>query len=68
MNFKAAGGSLAPPTKEPRLVTLFTGQWTDVPFETLCAKAQSFGFQGLEIATGTLFYPKSTAWITLISL
>jgi sugar phosphate isomerase/epimerase len=33
-----------------RPVTLFTGQWADLPFETLCAKAKSFGYDGLEIA------------------
>ena len=34
----------------PRPVTLFTGQWADLPFETLCAKAKSFGYDGLELA------------------
>ncbi|NLG96524.1 MAG: sugar phosphate isomerase/epimerase [Chloroflexi bacterium] len=34
----------------PRPVTLFTGQWADLPFETLCEKAKSFGYDGLEIA------------------
>jgi sugar phosphate isomerase/epimerase len=33
-----------------RPVTLFTGQWADMPFETLCKKARSFGYDGLEIA------------------
>lgn len=33
-----------------RPVTLFTGQWADLPFEVLCAKAKSFGYDGLEIA------------------
>ena len=33
-----------------RPVTLFTGQWADLPFEQICAKAKSFGFDGLEIA------------------
>jgi sugar phosphate isomerase/epimerase len=33
-----------------RAVTLFTGQWADLPFEQICAKAKSFGFDGLEIA------------------
>jgi len=33
-----------------RPVTLFTGQWADIPFETLCQKAKSFGFDGLELA------------------
>lgn len=34
----------------PRPVTLFTGQWADLPFETLCAKAAEFGYDGLELA------------------
>jgi len=33
-----------------RPVTLFTGQWADLPFETVCEKAKSFGYDGLEIA------------------
>jgi sugar phosphate isomerase/epimerase len=34
----------------PRPVTLFTGQWADLPFEVVCQKAKSFGYDGLEIA------------------
>ncbi|MFO7621472.1 MAG: sugar phosphate isomerase/epimerase [Bacteroidales bacterium] len=33
-----------------RPVTLFTGQWADLPFETVCQKAKSFGYDGIEIA------------------
>jgi sugar phosphate isomerase/epimerase len=33
-----------------RPVTLFTGQWADMPFETLCEKAAGFGYDGLELA------------------
>ncbi len=33
-----------------RPVTLFTGQWADLPFETMCEKASEFGYDGLEIA------------------
>ncbi len=33
-----------------RPVTLFTGQWADLPFETMCEKASGFGYDGLEIA------------------
>lgn len=33
-----------------RPVTLFTGQWADLPFETLCKKAKAFGYDGLELA------------------
>ncbi len=35
----------------PRPVTLFTGQWADLPFETICEKAKAFGYDGLELAT-----------------
>ncbi len=34
----------------PRPVTLFTGQWADLPLETVAKKAKSFGFDGLELA------------------
>jgi sugar phosphate isomerase/epimerase len=33
-----------------RPVTLFTGQWADLPLETLCQKAKSYGYDGLELA------------------
>ena len=33
-----------------RPVTLFTGQWADLPLETLAKKAHSWGFDGLELA------------------
>ena len=33
-----------------RPITLFTGQWADVPLETLAQKAKSFGYDGLELA------------------
>jgi sugar phosphate isomerase/epimerase len=33
-----------------RPITLFTGQWADLPLETLCKKAKEFGFDGLELA------------------
>jgi sugar phosphate isomerase/epimerase len=33
-----------------RSVTLFTGQWADLPFETICQKAKEFGYDGLELA------------------
>lgn len=33
-----------------RPVTLFTGQWADLPIEDLCAKAKQFGYDGLELA------------------
>jgi sugar phosphate isomerase/epimerase len=31
-------------------VTLFTGQWADMPLETLAAKARGWGYDGLELA------------------
>lgn len=34
----------------PRPVTLFTGQWADLPFETMCKKANAFGYDGIELA------------------
>jgi sugar phosphate isomerase/epimerase len=33
-----------------RKVTIFTGQWADVPFEQLCPLIHSFGYDGLELA------------------
>jgi sugar phosphate isomerase/epimerase len=33
-----------------RPVTLFTGQWADLPVEQLAAKAGDWGFDGLELA------------------
>ena len=33
-----------------RPVTLFTGQWADMPIDELCAKAKTFGYDGLELA------------------
>lgn len=34
----------------PRPVTLFTGQWADLPLETLAQKVSAMGFDGLELA------------------
>lgn len=34
-----------------RPVTLFTGQWADLPIETLAAKAKGWGYDGLELAS-----------------
>lgn len=34
----------------PRPVTLFTGQWADLPLETLAKKVSEWGFDGLELA------------------
>lgn len=33
-----------------RKVTLYTAQWGDMSLETICAKAKSFGYDGLELA------------------
>lgn len=33
-----------------RPVTLFTGQWADMPLKTLAAKAREWGYDGLELA------------------
>ena len=33
-----------------RPVTLFSGQWADMPFENFCEKVKSFGYDGIEIA------------------
>ncbi|MBX3417334.1 MAG: sugar phosphate isomerase/epimerase [Pirellulaceae bacterium] len=33
-----------------RLITLFTGQWADLPIEVMAEKAQSFGYDGIELA------------------
>ena len=34
----------------PRPVTLFTGQFADLPFEEVCRLASEWGYDGLEIA------------------
>ncbi|MDR2780718.1 MAG: sugar phosphate isomerase/epimerase [Synergistaceae bacterium] len=34
-----------------RPVTIFTGQWADLTFETVCGKMSSFGYDGLEISS-----------------
>ena len=34
-----------------RPITLFTGQWADLPFDEMCAKAAEMGYEGLELAT-----------------
>ena len=33
-----------------RPVTIFSGQWADLPFEKFCENARSFGYDGVEIA------------------
>ncbi|MGI8604257.1 MAG: sugar phosphate isomerase/epimerase family protein [Verrucomicrobiales bacterium] len=34
----------------PRPVTLFSGQWADLPLEALLQKAKNFGYDGVELA------------------
>jgi len=34
----------------PRLVTLFTGQWADLPISEMAAKTAAFGYDGIELA------------------
>ncbi len=34
----------------PRTVTLFTGQWADLPLPVMLKKAKSFGYDGVELA------------------
>ena len=41
----------AKPDRTRRPVTLFTGQWADMPLETLAAKAAAWGYDGLELAS-----------------
>ena len=33
-----------------RAVTLFTGQWADLPLDTMVKKAIEFGYDGVELA------------------
>ena len=33
-----------------RPITLFTGQWADLPFEEVARRASEWGYDGLEIA------------------
>src|SRR6266508_3722689 len=33
-----------------RPVTIFSGQWADLPLETLCQKVADFGYNGIELA------------------
>jgi sugar phosphate isomerase/epimerase len=35
----------------PRPVTLFTGQWADLPIAELAARCGEWGFDGLELAS-----------------
>ncbi len=35
---------------ESRPITLFTGQWADLPFSEMCAVAKKLGYEGIELA------------------
>src|SRR4029453_13031487 len=48
MIMKEATGQSTP--KQARPVTLFTGQWADLPFAEVCRLASEWGYDGLEIA------------------
>ena len=54
MSIIGRSGYIAPPnwrhTTWGRPVTLFTGQWADLPLEELAQKAAGFGYDGLELA------------------
>ncbi len=45
---REATGTARPAQSRP--VTLFTGQWADLPFEEVCRLASGWGYDGLEIA------------------
>jgi sugar phosphate isomerase/epimerase len=45
-----------------RPVTLFTGQWADLKFETMCQKAKDFGYDGLELACWGDHFEVDKAW------
>ncbi|WP_152362816.1 sugar phosphate isomerase/epimerase family protein [Microlunatus speluncae] len=45
---REATGKATP--KQSRPVTLFTGQWADVPFDEMCRLASEWGYDGLELA------------------
>ena len=54
---RAASRQLPGTTRRPRgeltmarPITLFTGQWADLPFEEVCRLAAEWGYDGLEIA------------------
>ena len=47
-DLKEATGQAVPAQARP--VTLFTGQWADLPFEEVCRLAAEWGYDGLEIA------------------
>ncbi|MDD3520466.1 MAG: sugar phosphate isomerase/epimerase [Actinomycetota bacterium] len=45
-----------------RPVTIFTGQWADLPFDQMCKIASEIGYEGLELATwGNHVNPKRAA-------
>ena len=44
-----------------RPVTIFSGQWTDIPLDKLARKAASWGYEGIEVACGNHLDPVKAA-------
>jgi len=39
-----------------RPITLFTGQWADLPFEIVCEKASSWAMMGWKLLPGEIIW------------
>src|SRR4051812_29479988 len=48
--FRVRCAHLARRCRMPRPITLFSGQWADLPLDTFCKKSRSFGYDGVELA------------------
>ena len=46
-----------------RKATIFTGQWADLPLETMAQKMQQFGYDGLELACWGDHFDVFKGWI-----
>ena len=44
-----------------RPLTIFSGQWTDMPLMTFAKKAASWGYEGIEVACGAHLDPVKAA-------
>ena len=44
-----------------RPLTIFSGQWTDMPLVTFAKKAASWGYEGIEVACGAHLDPVKAA-------
>ncbi len=44
-----------------RPITIFSGQWTDLPLDVFAAKAKSWGYDGIEVACGAHLSPEKAA-------